>query len=96
MDNVPQPVKSSLPWAGILNLLAAIVYGASPIDLIPDVLILLGWVDDAIAIPLFLVFAVLGFVRHKKQMQKKAQAPVSSGGPIATSAREPQIPQNYQ
>lgn len=91
MDKVPTAVKSAIPWAGILNILAAVVYGASPIDLIPDVLILIGWVDDAIAIPMFLAFAFLAFAKHKKAMrtQKSAETVVN------TVAREPQIPNSY-
>ncbi len=87
----PNPVKSTVPWAGILNLVAAVVYGVSPIDLIPDFILLLGWVDDAIAVPLFIVLSILGFMRHRK-MQKK-QTPQTSF--VDVQSREPSIPKSY-
>jgi len=90
MNKGVTPAKSMIPWAGILNLLAAVVYGASPIDLIPDFLLLIGWVDDAIAIPLFLAFSILGFVRNKKRMQQNASAQNTTIVDVAS--REPQIP----
>ncbi len=36
--------------AGFIPLLIALLYGASPIDLIPDLIPLLGWSDDAVVI----------------------------------------------
>ncbi len=91
MEKIPAVAKSTIPWAGILNILAAVVYGASPIDLIPDVIILLGWVDDAIAVPMFLAFAVLGFMKHKRSMRTQGAKPQV----VDVVAREPQIPNSY-
>ena len=88
MNNGLKPSNSSVPWAGILNLLAAVIYGASPIDLIPDFLVLIGWVDDAIAVPMFIIFSVLAFVRHRKN--QKINRPKNQV--VEVSAREPQIP----
>ena len=45
----------------------ALFYGASPLDLIPDVIPLLGLVDDAIIVPGLIVLALLQ-VRKNRQM----------------------------
>ncbi len=45
----------------------ALVYGVSPIDLIPDLIPLLGWVDDAVIVPILLILAFFQFQRAKKQ-----------------------------
>jgi uncharacterized membrane protein YkvA (DUF1232 family) len=33
-------------WTALLPLVTAVAYGASPIDLVPDLLLLVGWIDD--------------------------------------------------
>lgn len=48
----------------------ALVYGASPIDLIPDLIPVLGWLDDAAIVPLLLIVA---FFQYKK-VQKRNEA----------------------
>jgi uncharacterized membrane protein YkvA (DUF1232 family) len=44
-----------IPWRSLVYAVAAIVYFVNPIDLIPDVLVGIGFIDDA---------AVIGFVVH--------------------------------
>ncbi|MDY7115689.1 YkvA family protein [Halomonas sp. SSL-5] len=39
-----------VPWAAILWMLAALAYLVSPLDLIPDVLVLVGVLDDAVIV----------------------------------------------
>jgi len=39
-----------VPWAAILWMLAALVYLVSPLDLIPDFLVLVGVLDDAVIV----------------------------------------------
>jgi uncharacterized membrane protein YkvA (DUF1232 family) len=56
------------PWRAVLPLVTALLYGASPIDLIPDIIPLLGWVDDALIVPLLLLVA---FVQLRKRSQAK-------------------------
>jgi uncharacterized membrane protein YkvA (DUF1232 family) len=44
----------------------AILYGASPIDLIPDIILVLGWIDDALIVP-FLLLVAWGLWRRRKR-----------------------------
>ncbi len=48
-----------LPWRSIAAIAATIVYVVSPVDLIPDVLIPIGWTDDMVVVAL--LFEALGF-----------------------------------
>lgn len=82
--------SAGAPWGTILSLLAALVYGASPIDLIPDVILILGWMDDAVAIPTFLVFAWVMYKRYRK-----AQRNPQPVGSVSVVPAEPVIPEHY-
>lgn len=62
------PRTGSSAWGGILPLLFALLYGASPIDIIPDVIPLLGWSDDV------MVFIIAGTLIFKWWRKKKAPA----------------------
>lgn len=57
--------SSRTPWGAIISLLAALLYGVSPIDLIPDLIPLIGWVDDAIIVPIMLLLAFLQWRRRR-------------------------------
>jgi uncharacterized membrane protein YkvA (DUF1232 family) len=46
------------PWPARLAALLALAYALSPIDLIPDVVPLLGWLDDLLIVPLLIALAV--------------------------------------
>ncbi|UYG08566.1 YkvA family protein [Halomonas sp. M4R1S46] len=39
-----------VPWSALLWMLAALAYLLSPLDLIPDVLLLLGLADDVVVV----------------------------------------------
>jgi uncharacterized membrane protein YkvA (DUF1232 family) len=57
----------------LLPILMALVYGVSPIDLIPDLIPLIGIVDDALIIPMLLMLA---FVNSRKTAKARAKAPI--------------------
>jgi len=46
------------PWYARLLLLAVVAYALSPIDLIPDFVPLLGYLDDLILLPLGIALAI--------------------------------------
>lgn len=77
-------------------MVSALAYGVSPLDLIPDILILVGWWDDAILVPMLLVVAGVGFFRHKARMMREG-AGTSVIPTRARSANEPPvIPNDYE
>ncbi|MEQ1821143.1 MAG: YkvA family protein [Fimbriimonadaceae bacterium] len=51
--------------SGFIPLLIALLYGASPIDLIPDLIPLLGWSDDAIVL-LMCIVAALKILKRRR------------------------------
>lgn len=67
----------ALRWPGRLVLVALALYLLSPIDLIPDGIPLLGWLDDfaliAFVLPRLLKMLPAGVLREAR---KKAGAPV--------------------
>ena len=50
----------------IVSAVVALLYGASPIDVIPDVIPVLGLVDDAIVVPAFLILAFFQYRRSRR------------------------------
>lgn len=44
----------------------ALLYGASPVDVIPDVIPVLGLLDDALVVPAFLVLAYFQFRKARR------------------------------
>ncbi len=93
--NRPPLVKPGFPWGAVVSLLGSIAYGISPIDLIPDLIPLLGFVDDALAVPLLIIIAILGFVRHKKRSRTAEAAGIIDvpARRVSTSS-EPVIPES--
>jgi uncharacterized membrane protein YkvA (DUF1232 family) len=59
-------------WAGAL-LMAGLLYGASPIDVIPDVLPLIGVVDDIVIVPTLLFLAFKMYRRNHSKSRVRAQ-----------------------
>jgi uncharacterized membrane protein YkvA (DUF1232 family) len=78
------------PWGAILSSLAAVLYGASPIDVIPDVILILGWMDDAVAVPTFLMFAWIFYARHRKAAKLRRKSEI-----VDVHPSEPLIPDSY-
>jgi|GEM_PF-2060844 len=63
---VNQNLASRTPWKAILSVVMAVLYGASPIDLIPDIIPFLGQMDDAVIVPLLLVMAMVQYRKSRK------------------------------
>jgi uncharacterized membrane protein YkvA (DUF1232 family) len=71
--------------------LAVAAYALSPIDLIPDFIPVLGYLDDAIILPvlLFLVVRMIPaplMAEFRKEAQNRAARPVSRAGALAIAA----------
>lgn len=62
VEVAPKPQSKT---GAIVSLLLGLLYGISPIDLIPDLIPLLGWSDDVVVIITAIVIA-LRFMRAKK------------------------------
>ena len=71
---VTHPGKST-PWGSIVSLVLAVLYGVSPIDVIPDIIPLLGWVDDATVGGLLVLLAI--GLYFKRRREKRTLKPVS-------------------
>ena len=51
----------------VVPMIIAIVYGVSPVDLIPDILPLIGWVDDGVMGVLMGTISIWILVRNRRQ-----------------------------
>lgn len=89
MDNAVRRGDGT-PWGTVFSLLAAVFYGVSPIDIIPDLILVLGWMDDAVAVPTFLLFAGIFYARHRKAARMQPAAVRTEVRPV-----EPVIPESY-
>lgn len=49
-----------------MPILFALLYGVSPIDLIPDIIPLIGLIDDAILVPLLLIVGIAQMRKSRK------------------------------
>jgi uncharacterized membrane protein YkvA (DUF1232 family) len=56
-----------VPWSALLSILVALLYDASPIDLIPDVIPLLGWLDDGLVTLLLVALALASWRKWAKK-----------------------------
>ena len=77
------------PWYGRLLAALVVAYALSPIDLIPDPIPVLGYLDDLILIPLGVWLAlrmipreVMTDCRARAQMETDAGLPVSRAGAV--------------
>lgn len=71
MTNRPTQTHSAAPWGAVFSLFMALFYGISPVDLIPDLIPLLGFVDDAAIVPILLIFALF---QYKRAQSKRVPA----------------------
>jgi uncharacterized membrane protein YkvA (DUF1232 family) len=79
-----------VPWYARLLAVAIVAYALSPIDLIPDFVPVLGYLDDLILVPLGIVLVlrmvppeVLAECRVRAQAELAGGRPVSRAGAVA-------------
>ncbi|RYG32995.1 DUF1232 domain-containing protein [bacterium] len=65
--------RRKLAFKAVLPMVGALLYGASPIDLIPDLIPLVGLMDDIVIVPTLLLMA---FVAYRKNQRVLVQAPI--------------------
>jgi uncharacterized membrane protein YkvA (DUF1232 family) len=58
-------MKPRFPIRALVPAILAVLYGASPLDLIPDLIPLIGFVDDAVIVPVLLLLAIVQYRRYK-------------------------------
>jgi uncharacterized membrane protein YkvA (DUF1232 family) len=68
-------------WTAFVPLVTAVLYGASPVDLIPDLLLLVGWVDDGMMAVAMGMLSVWMFFRARRRVQR-ADGPVPPYLPV--------------
>lgn len=59
-----------------MPLVGALLYGASPIDLIPDIVPLLGIVDDAVIVPTLLLLSAALWLRSRRARRQRVTVDV--------------------
>lgn len=69
-----------LPWSAILPAVAGVAYGLSPVDLILDVIPLLGLADDVTAMLSLFTMAIIQFFRWRKRRREAPALPQPSAG----------------
>ncbi len=62
---------TDIPLASIISMLAALIYVISPIDLIPDFIPVIGYLDDVAVVTLVLRFGVGHNLKKYKSWQEK-------------------------
>jgi uncharacterized membrane protein YkvA (DUF1232 family) len=71
-----------VPWYARLLAACVVGYAFSPIDLIPDPIPILGYLDDLVLVPLGIALALKMIPPHvMAECREKAQATVSQGRP---------------
>jgi uncharacterized membrane protein YkvA (DUF1232 family) len=75
------------PWYAKLLVAAIVAYALSPIDLIPDFIPVLGYLDDLILIPIGIVLAVR-IIPHPilEECRARAQDLIARGQPVSRIA----------
>lgn len=80
-----------VPWLAKLVAVAVLAYALSPIDLIPDFIPVLGYVDDLIILPLGIMLAIrlippAVMDEHRAAAASAGEAPRSLTGAVAIIA----------
>jgi uncharacterized membrane protein YkvA (DUF1232 family) len=72
-----------VPWYARLFAACVVAYAFSPIDLIPDLIPVLGYLDDLILVPLGIALAVKMIPQPVlAECREKAQAALMEGKPV--------------
>lgn len=79
------------PWSARLTAMATVAYALSPIDLIPDFIPILGYLDDLILLPLGVWLAVrltgpVLMAEFRSLAAEMTARPVSRAGAVAVVA----------
>lgn len=85
MENRPIQAPGR-PWGTIVSLLTALIYGASPIDIIPDLIPLLGWSDDVAVVATLVTYAGVAYLRWKRGQAANARANQAPHAPKGTES----------
>ncbi len=85
MENRPIQAPGR-PWGTIVSLLTALIYGASPIDIIPDLIPLLGWSDDVAVVATLVTYAGVAYLRWKRGQAAPGRAPQAPHAPKGTES----------
>lgn len=70
------------PWYARVLAVAVAAYALSPIDLIPDVIPVLGYLDDVILVPLG-ILAVVALVPRDVMAECRARAEAAAARPVS-------------
>lgn len=75
------------PWYAKLLVAGIVAYAFSPIDLIPDFVPVLGYLDDLILIPMGIALAIK-LVPHSvlAECRARAQEAIQNGNPVSRAA----------
>lgn len=75
------------PWYAKLLVAAIVAYAISPIDLIPDFIPVLGYLDDLVLLPIGIVLAIRMIPAPVlAECRQRAQEQVSGGNPVSRIA----------
>ncbi|MCW5937189.1 MAG: DUF1232 domain-containing protein [Fimbriimonadaceae bacterium] len=56
-------------WRALFPILVGLVYGVSPIDIVPDLIPLIGWLDDGVVMLLMFGMAIWYVARRRPSPQ---------------------------
>ncbi len=75
---------SRTPWHVRLLVLLIVAYALSPVDLIPDFIPVVGYLDDLILLPLLIAVAVRATPEHVlRDCRARAEAHFAGGRPVS-------------
>ncbi len=69
-------------WTALLPIFTAVLYGASPVDVIPDILLLVGWIDDGMMGFVMALMSLWLFVRNRRAHRVDGAVPPLPHKPV--------------